>query len=633
MDDKQILLGDPDTIILKSPYDEAEVRATKRIPGAKWDKMQRVWKFPMSSIHQVLAFAEEFGHWVDPSLTTTELPEHPIGPERIEITENLEVYFPYDSVRVTAMRKIPGAVWNKTRWVVPFRSVAEVLEFAATFKIAIPDDRKEELEMIQAGVRSEAVEREMMSKAEEHDLEVENFHGELKPFQKAGVAYALRTRKCFIADEMGLGKTVEAIAALEAAGEFPVVVVCPPSLLLNWAMEIRRFTPHRTVALVRNRSEFPDEEYDYVILGDSNLTTWAGRLGGHKSYVFDESHRFKNYDAKRTKAAIKIAKGADGLVLNLTGTPIINRPAEYASQIDILGLLKEFGGKWPFYKRYANAYQDRFGQWDISGASHLEELNQRLRGLCYIRRTKEQVLKELLPERRERLYVEGERKIMVEYAKAEADIASFVAERAAAIARELGKSPYSAAVRARIRAEAAEHLVRISALRRLAALAKLPAVFEWIDAHIENGLKVVVAAHHRDVVDAVANRYGNIKIQGQMDVERVELNKYKFQFEDAQVMALSIDAAGLGHTLTAAQDIAIVELPWTPGAVDQTVARLHRMGQEGSVLATFFLAEGTIDFKMMKLLEDKEQIVKAATEGGEFEKSGGIAGELLLSYL
>ena len=61
--------------------------------------------------------------------------------------------------------------------------------------------------------------------------------GELRPFQRAGVAYVLRARRTFLADEQGLGKTVQALAALEEDDAFPAVVVCPASLKLNWQRE------------------------------------------------------------------------------------------------------------------------------------------------------------------------------------------------------------------------------------------------------------------------------------------------------------------------------------------------------------------------------------------------------------
>lgn len=627
-----VYLRDPDIIVLDSPYNENEVRDTKKIPGARWDKIKRVWTFPISSYNEVVSLAQAYKLVIDPQLQGLRV-EHPVGPERIEIArDKFWVYFPYDTVKITEIKKIPGAVFTDGRWGVPFSSVAEIRKFLANFNIPVSAPDFEQMSQIEAEVTSEATVRRELSIAEDYELEVPNFNGELLPFQKAGVAYAVRARRTFIADEMGLGKTIQAIAALELTDNFPVVVSCPPNLTLNWAKEINRFAPHRTVGLVRGRKEFPEIATDYVIVGDANIAHWEKSLKGYKSYVFDESHRYKNPKAQRTRAAMNMVKGAKGLVLALTGTPITNRPAEFAPQIELLGHIKEFGGKWGFYKRYAGAYQDKFGQWDISGASNLEELNERLRGLCYIRRTKDQVLTELAPVRIENLYVEPDKTAMREYREAENDIIEYVALRAAEIARELGQSPYSAAVRARIRAESAEYLVRLNTLRKLSAMTKLNSANEWIEERVESGLKVVVAAHHRDVVNALAAKWGDIKIMGGMDVFKVELNKDKFQNQDAQVIVIALEAASQGHTLTAAQDLLIVELPWTPATVDQTAARLHRHGQKGSVLTLKMIAEGTIDENMEDLLVKKKKVVDAATEGTAVEDDGAF-GDLVLSFL
>jgi SNF2 family DNA or RNA helicase len=224
---------------------------------------------------------------------------------------------------------------------------------------------------------------------------------------------------------------------------------------------------------------------------------------------------------------------------------------------------------------------------------------------------------------------------MKEYVKAEKDILLYIAERARQLALEQGKPSYGAAIAAMIRAEANEHLVRLSVLRKIAAKAKMEVVEEWINARIENGKKVVVAAHHRDVVDEIARKYGNLRIQGGMAVEEVEENKRRFQtesVESAPVMVLSIQAAKTGHTLTAAEECLFVELPWTPADVDQTYSRLHRLGQKGSVTATYMLTSGTIDEEIYEIIEKKRSVVDAAVDGGEVDNSD-LSTQMILSLL
>jgi SNF2 family DNA or RNA helicase len=231
--------------------------------------------------------------------------------------------------------------------------------------------------------------------------------------------------------------------------------------------------------------------------------------------------------------------------------------------------------------------------------------------------------------------VEGTATVMAEYAKAEKDIVKYITDRAREIAIELGESPHSAAVIARIKAESNEHLVRLSVLRRIAAKAKMPVIEEWVQSRIDDGKKVVIAAHHRDIVDELARKFGNLRIQGGMTVEEVEAQKKRFMTESvetAPVMVLSIQAAKTGHTLTASQDILFTELPWTPADLDQTVSRIHRIGQEGSVTATYMLASGTIDQEIYDLIERKRGVVNAAVEGEDFTDESSAV-QLVLNLL
>ena len=85
--------------------------------------------------------------------------------------------------------------------------------------------------------RRRATETVALSRAEDAELDLPALGGELRPFQRAGVHYALCQRRTFIADEQGLGKTVQALATIEADGAYPAVVVCPASMKLTWERE------------------------------------------------------------------------------------------------------------------------------------------------------------------------------------------------------------------------------------------------------------------------------------------------------------------------------------------------------------------------------------------------------------
>lgn len=633
MSDKYLFLAD-DHLVATSPYDREEVEQIKAINGAKWDKVAKAWRVPMSSIVEARDFGTKNGFIIDPQVLTFDLPQK-LNPTFGVTLEKEFIYmsFAYDPVKVKAVKAIPSVTWHaKTMaWRAPVGSIAECIEWAEKFNQKVPPN----LSDLASKLKETHDASVQQSRSVDADIEVAGLP--LLPYQKAGVKYASAAKRCFIADDMGLGKTLQAIATLENThNSYPAVVVCPPNLVLNWQKEYGKWIPERKVVTVSDRKTFPEhKDFDVLVIGYSNISHWQKQIKDFKSFVFDESHYLKSPTSQRTKAAIKIARTApqDGIILCLTGTPVTNRPAEYASQLDVLGKLDTFGGLWGFYRRYCGAYRDRFGQWNISGNSNLDELNEKLRGNCYIRRTKDQVLKDLPPVRHSNIIVAGSPAQMVEYRKAERDIVEYLVERAKQIALELGASPGSAAVVARIKAESNEHLVRISVLRKLAAKAKMDAVIEFIESHIEAGLKVVVAAHHREIVDELANKFGGLKIQGGMLVSAVEDAKSRFQEEpiaDAPVIVLSIQAAKTGHTLTASQDVLFVELPWTPADVDQTYSRCHRLGQKGSVTATYLLCEGTVDEEIYNLISRKRSVVDAATDGGAVSRSSESVGQMIV---
>lgn len=636
------LFLDNDSLALDFPYEPNQVAEVKRIPDCKWDKVARLWRCPVSRVGEAREFATKHGFEIDNEVLLFTLPPRRSAQDTGVYEKDGDIYisFPYDPVMVRSVKQIPSVTWDKKTgaWRAPLTAINESIQWAERFGKQVSP----EVVVKAKEINSQLLELAEASRAVEAEIKIGDtgLENALLPYQKAGVAYAKRAKRCFIADEMGLGKTLQAIATIEALAEYPSVVMCPPNLVLNWKAEYAKWLPHRKVATVlagKGQKEFPQRgTYDVLVVGYSNISYWESHLIGHRAYVLDESHYCKTLTAKRTKSARKIVASlpSGAPVLCLTGTPVTNRPAEYVAQLDILGKIKDFGGTWGFYRRYCAAFQDKWGQWHLDGASNLEELNEKLRSVCYIRRTKDQVLTELPPVFHQELTLIGAGPAMADYDKAQRDIVAFLVERAKQLAIELGTSPQSAAVRAKMKAEAAQDLIRLSVLRRLAAKAKMESVVEWVQQRTENGAKVVIAAHHRDVVDELANRFGGLKIQGGMAVEEVEEVKRKFQNDPkCQVITLSIQAAKTGHTLTAAQDIIFVELPWTPADLDQTYSRLHRMGQKGSVTATYALCAGTIDEEIYSIIAAKRSVVTTAIDGGPAVDEDSVGAQLVMSLI
>jgi hypothetical protein len=345
----------------------------------------------------------------------------------------------------------------------------------------------------------------------------------------------------------------------------------------------------------------------------------------------------KNYKAARTEAAKDLAKKVP-IRLALTGTPVLNRPQELLSQLQIIGRLEEMGGFWEFAKRYCCAQKTRFG-WDFSGAAHLDELNEKLRSSCYIRRTKEEVLSELPPKTRTIVPVELTNRR--EYDRAQADVVSWLGQQAAkedaflaSVADLLPEEQRRAISDHRMSAEEtaarAEQLVRIEALKQLAARGKMEAVKEWVESLLETGEKLVIFAHHQVVVEELAQAFNAPSITGQTPVEARQAAVDRFQTDpNCRVIVCNIKAGGVGLTLTAASNVAFIELEWTPAAHDQAEDRCHRIGQTDSVMAWYLLGQATIDEEIMSLIETKRQVVDAATEGSATGAETGILSELV----
>ena len=158
--------------------------------------------------------------------------------------------------------------------------------------------------------------------------------------------------------------------------------MCPASLKLNWMREIGRWLPERSAQMLGgNRGAVPGADLTVV-----NYDIVAGRLDAltalaPRAVALDESHYCKNPGAKRTQAAQQLCASVprEGLVLALTGTPLMNRPPELISQLRILGRLGDFGSGTQFGQRFR-------------GHDAHQRLHWHLRARCFARRLKADVL-------------------------------------------------------------------------------------------------------------------------------------------------------------------------------------------------------------------------------------------------
>ena len=234
------------------------------------------------------------------------------------------------------------------------------------------------------------------------------FEGTLRKYQEEGVRFLQymtdRKYNVILADEMGLGKTVQLLALLASRkkrGMAPALIVCPASLIDNWAREAARFVPEFKVASPHDGAERDAlwkslPEYDLVILSYA-----AARLSGtklkHYSFSFvvlDEAQHIKNPGSSNAKNC-KSIDGAHRIVL--TGTPLENSPEDLWSIFDFLqpGILGSLSG---FRKYYAGIKDDPQLQRDL--AARIAPFVKR--------RTKAMVTPDLPPKLERTIYCEME---------------------------------------------------------------------------------------------------------------------------------------------------------------------------------------------------------------------------------
>lgn len=441
-----------------------------------------------------------------------------------------------------------------------------------------------------------------------------------RPFQSAGIQTIDRNNgRALLADEMGLGKTIQALGYFNHAQIAQMHVICPATLRGNWAREAVKWTPENVgVYVLQGRGKKVrviregDGTRDIRITAYDTAKNWAHVLGGDENtlLVLDECHRIKNRKAQRTVACKAIAKQC-GRLLCLTGTPIVNRPIELWEIVSLIDP-QTFSNFIAFAKRYADGHEKmirvrggRFKKvWDFSGASNLNELQEKLRASIMIRRTKDQVLAELPPKQH----------TIVEVDAGKAG-AAFEAEAAKMLGVDANDREAMAAALAAVDGEIVKFDV-MSKKREALGVAKIPAIKDYLDLLLESEESVVLFAHHKAVLAALREHciekgYGAAMITGDTAPNVRDAEVDRFQNGEVRVFLGSITAAGEGITLTRASHVILAELDWRPGILQQAEDRLHRIGQRDVVFCHYLVAAG-VEGHIANTVAEKVEVIDAA---------------------
>jgi len=449
------------------------------------------------------------------------------------------------------------------------------------------------------------------------------FHGELRPYQRAGLGWLHFLRDfgfggC-LADDMGLGKTVQVLALLEARRERraatpeeklpPSLVVVPRSLVFNWLAEAARFAPalrlldHTGAGRARESDPFKDCDLVITTYGTLRKDVALLREMEFDYLILDEAQAIKNASSQTAKAA-RLLRGHHRLAL--TGTPVENHLGELWSLLEFLN---------PGFLGASSTFRAHADELRAPKDENRNVLARALRPLI-LRRTKEQVARELPPK--------VEQTIFCELASKQRRVYDELRDHyRATLGRRIGEQGWGrskilvleALLRLR---QAACHPGLVDPGRRGDPSAKLDLLLPQLREVLDEGHKALVFSQFtsflailRAQLDEEGIPYLYLDGQTRDRQERVEA----FQNDPGRKLFLiSLKAGGLGLNLTAADYVYLLDPWWNPAVEAQAIDRAHRIGQERPVFASRIVARDTVEEKILELQKSKRDLADAVIQ-------------------
>ncbi|SIS60230.1 DEAD/DEAH box helicase [Belliella pelovolcani] len=446
------------------------------------------------------------------------------------------------------------------------------------------------------------------SQIEDFDLP-STFHGELRPYQKAGYNWLrflneYRFGGC-LADDMGLGKTVQTLALLAHEKEVnpgaTSLLVMPTSLIYNWELEARKFTPGLKVLVYTGTQRIKDNtrfaKYDLVLTsyGITRLDVDIFK-GFYFNYVIlDESQAIKNPGSIIAKAVNELNCRHK---LILTGTPVENGTMDLWSQMNFIntGLL---GNQNMFKKQFLLPIEKKN---DMDKAAKLHAMIKPF----IMRRLKTQVATDL-----------PEKVINVKYSsmtesqeKAYEEIKSYYREK---IVSELSvpglKNQQFTLLRGLTQLRQIANHPRLTNKDYVGDSGKLEDVIHMLHETASEGHKVLVFSQFvrhlgivREFLDQEGIKYAYL--DGSTKDRQAQVKSFQ-EDESVKIFLISLKAGGVGLNLTKAEYVFLLDPWWNPAVEAQAIDRAHRIGQENKVIIYKFITRNSVEEKIMALQERK----------------------------
>lgn len=439
-------------------------------------------------------------------------------------------------------------------------------------------------------------------------------------YQFEALDYGLQKGSFINGDDVGIGKTFEAIMYAEYEEAFPCIVICPASVKYNWAEKWQEIVgPHRSISVIESKETKKrprNWNADVVIINFDIVGKKQGK-GATVNYqellsipwkmqIIDEAHYLKEKESQRSKAVRMMTKKSNAIIQMLSGTITMSRPSELWNLLVILKKDHLIANSWEeFIQRYCNGFKSKYS-WNYSGATNLLELNKKLRDLCYLRREKREVLKELPIAIKTILKTTVTNLKDIQYASE--DLISYLYDTK-------GEEAAEAAMEA-------QALVLLGTLRKLAIEGKVKTIEQYLRDWRVGGKKLIVFGIHREPLEYLSQKFGSPLLAGGVDpikkqkiIKEWQISNEPFLFANQGTAGTGVD--GLQYVCS---EILITELPWRPSDIEQISARVDRSGQTEVPNINFILSEDTIDKQMWRMLTEKEIMTSAANQGLDIEK-------------
>jgi len=446
----------------------------------------------------------------------------------------------------------------------------------------------------------------------------------LYPFQREGMLHLAFGERAMLADDLGLGKTVQALAAAELLrqrrGIERVLIVCPASLKSQWAEQIERFSGlpclQATGSRTQRRRAYRAKAADrfYTIAHYEQVRSDAAEINellAPDLVILDEAQRIKSWNTKTARAVKQLAST---YAFVLAGTPLENRIDEIYSIAEFLDP-QLFGPLFRFNREFYKF--DSAGR--PVGFKNLPELHRRVQSIL-LRRRRGAVEAELPPltvnsyyvgmtPLQRRRYAEQQDKVLALAREDWTETAPLEDPLPPAIERL--RRLCDAADLPSARSTAKKAKVEGGAKARTEAIPKLvelERVFDDIFSEQDPDRKAIVFSEWTGMLDRVAELaetlgLGALRHSGEVPIAERPAQLHRFADDPDIRLLLCTDIAGTGLNLQSASVVINLDLPWSPAAFQQRVARAWRLEQQQPVAVINLVAKDSIEARLLRRLD------------------------------